>query len=108
GRILAVYDAQAEIWREPDYHGCAFAAASSEEPRDGLINEAARSYRAEIRALFTELAAAASVPEPALLASQLQALYDGGGSAANLDRNPAIAAPVRAAAETLIRAALDT
>jgi hypothetical protein len=36
----------------------------------------------------------------------LQLLYDGGGSAANLDRDPSIAGPVRVAAASLIAASL--
>lgn len=106
-RILAVFDAQAEIFRAPDYRGCAFTAATAEAPRDGRIDDAARAYRREIRALLTELAAAAGAPDPPLLASQLQLLYDGGGSAANLDRDPSIAGAVRAAAASLISASLD-
>jgi AcrR family transcriptional regulator len=106
-RILAVFDAQAEIFRAPDYRGCAFAAATAEAPRRGRIDDAAHAYRAEIRTLFTELADAAGAPDPPLLATQLQLLYDGGGSAANLDRDPSIAGPVRAAAASLIAASLD-
>ncbi len=106
-RILAVFDAQAELFRAPGFHGCAFAAAAAESPRDGRIDEAARAYRREIRGLFTELATDAGAPDPPLLASQLQLLYDGGSSAANLDREPSIAGPARRAAESLIAAALD-
>jgi AcrR family transcriptional regulator len=106
-RILAVFDAQAEIFRAPDYHGCAFTAAAAEASRDGRIDDAARAYRREIRELFTELATAAGAPDPPLLGSQLQLLYDGGGSAANLDRDPSIAGPVRAAAASLIAVSLD-
>ena len=106
-RILAVFDAQAEIFRAPDYRGCAFTAAAAEAPRGGRIDEATRAYRREVRDLFTELATAAGAPDPPLLASQLQLLYDGGGSAANLDRDPSIAGPVRAAAASLLAASLD-
>ena len=106
-RILAVFDAQAEIFRAPDYRGCAFTAAAAEAPRGGRIDEATRAYRTEVRDLFTELATAAGAPDPTLLASQLQLLYDGGGSAANLDRDPSIAGPVRAAAASLLAASLD-
>jgi AcrR family transcriptional regulator len=106
-RILAVFDAQAELFDVPDYHGCAFAAAAAEAPRGGQVDEATRAFRQEIRQLFTELAIAAGAPDPPLLASQLQLLYDGGGSAANLDRNPLIAGPVRAAAATLIAASVE-
>jgi AcrR family transcriptional regulator len=105
-RILAVFDAQAARFRAPDYHGCAFAAASAESPRDGRIDEATRAYRAEVRELFTELAAAAGAPDPPFLAGQLQLVYDGAGAAANLDRNATIAGPARAAAALLIAAAL--
>jgi AcrR family transcriptional regulator len=104
-RILAVFDAQAQLFRAPDFHGCAFTAAAAEAPAGGLVDEAAESYRRDIRALFTELAAAAGAPDSALLASQLQLIYDGGGLAANMDRDAAIAAPARAAATALIAAA---
>jgi AcrR family transcriptional regulator len=106
-RILAVFDAQAELFRGPDFHGCAFTAAAAEAPRDGRIDEAARAYRREIRELFTALATAAGAPDPPLLASQLQIVYDGGSAAANLDRDPSIAGPARAAAASLIAASLE-
>ena len=106
-RILAVFDAQAQLFGTPDYHGCAFIAATAEAPAGGRVDEAAESYRGDIRALFTELAAAAGAPNPALLASQLQLIYDGGGLAAKMDRDTAIAAPARAAATALIAAAIS-
>ncbi len=105
-RILAVFDAQAELFRTPGFHGCAFTAAAAEAPAGGRIDEAAESYRRDIRSLFTELATAAGAPDPALLASQLQLIYDGGGLAANMDRDPDIAAPARAAATAVIAAAV--
>ena len=106
-QILAVFDAQAELFYAPDFHGCAFTAAAAEAPRDGGIDEATRAYRREVRELFTELASAAGAPDPPLLASQLHLLYDGGSQAANLDRDPTIAGPVRAAAASLIAASLN-
>jgi AcrR family transcriptional regulator len=106
-RILAVFDAQAELFPAPGYHGCAFIAAAAEAPRDGRIDEATRDYRQEIRELFTGLATAAGAADAALLASQLQLIYDGGSTAANLDRDPAIAGPARAAVESLIQASVD-
>ncbi len=107
-RILAVFDAQAQLFRAPDFHGCPFAAAAAEAPAGGRIDAAAESYRRDVRGLFTELAAAAGAPDPVLLASQLQLIYDGGGLAANMDRDAAIAAPARAAATVLIAAAITT
>jgi AcrR family transcriptional regulator len=105
-RLLAVFDAQAQLFRAPDFHGCAFTAAAAEAPAGGRVDEAAESYRRDIRALFTELAAATGAPDPALLASQLQLVYDGGGLAAKMDQNPDIATPARAAASALVTAAL--
>ena len=107
-RILAVFDAQAQLFRAPGYRGCAFMAAAAEAPDGGRVDEAAESYRHDVRGLFTELAAAAGAPDPVLLASQLQLVYDGGGLAAKMDRDAAIAAPARAAAASLIAAAIAT
>jgi AcrR family transcriptional regulator len=105
-RILAVFDAQAQLFRTPDFRGCAFTAAAAEAPAGGRVDEAAESYRRDIRALFTELAAAVGAPDPVLLGSQLQLIYDGGGLAAKMDRDAAIAVPARAAAAVLIAGAL--
>jgi AcrR family transcriptional regulator len=105
-RLLAVFDAQAQLFNTPGFHGCAFTAAAAEAPPGGRIDTTAESYRHDIHALFSELAVAAGAPDPALLASQLQLVYDGGGLAARMDRNPGIATPARAAASALITAAL--
>jgi AcrR family transcriptional regulator len=105
-RLLAVFDAQAQLFRAPDFHGCAFTAAATEAPAGGRVDEAAESFRRDIRALFTELAVAAGVTDPPLLASQLQLIYDGGGLAAKMDRDPDIAVPARAAASALVASAL--
>ena len=105
-RLLAVFDAQARLFHTPDFHGCAFTAAATEAPSGGRIDAAAQSYRHDIHVLFNELAVAAGVPDPELLASQLQLIYDGGGLAANLDNNPEIATAARAAASALIATAL--
>jgi AcrR family transcriptional regulator len=107
-RILAAFAAQAELFGTPEYRGCAFAAAAAETPRGGRIDDAVHAFRSAIRELFTELATAVGAADPALLASQLQLIYDGGSSAANLDQNAAIAGPARAAAETLIAAATQS
>lgn len=105
-RILAVFDAQAQLFGTPDYRGCAFVAAAAEAPVGGRVDEAAESYRDDVRALFTELAVAVGAADPALLASQLQLIYDGGGLAAKMDRDAAIAVPARAAAKALIASAI--
>src|SRR6266852_3792598 len=77
-RLLAVFDAQARVFRTSGFNGCAFTAAASEAPSGGRIDAAAQSYRHDIHVLFNELAVAAGVPDPEFLASQLQLAYDGG------------------------------
>ncbi|HZZ48756.1 MAG TPA: TetR/AcrR family transcriptional regulator [Pseudonocardia sp.] len=104
-RLLAVFDAQAELFRQPDFRGCAFITASAEAPPGGLIQRATDDYRTDIRSLFGQLAAELEVPDADSLARQLQLIYDGAGLAARMDRDPSIAAAARAAAETLLDAA---
>lgn len=105
-RLLAVFDAQAEFFAQPDFRGCAFITASAEAPDDGQIQHAADDYRTEILSLLTELARQAGAPDAATLGRQLQMLYDGGGLSAHLDRDPAAANASRAAAETLLDTAI--
>ena len=105
-RILAVFEAQAQIFAQPGFRGCAFVAAAAEAPRGGLIEQAATEYRTWIRALFIDLAEQAGAADPAELARQLQIIYDGGIIAAWMDSDPSIATSGRAAAEALLDAAL--
>lgn len=105
-RLLAVFDAQAELFAEPNFRGCAFITASAEAPDGGLIQQAADEYRREIRGLLAELARQAGASDPALLGRQLQLLYDGSGLAARMDRDPHVAADAKAAAEVLLDAAI--
>lgn len=105
-RLLAVFEAQGELFGEGDFRGCAFVAATAEAPRGGLIEQAADDYRTWMRALFTELAEQAGARDPRKLARQLQVIYDGAGLAARMDRDPSIATTARAAAETLLDASL--
>ncbi|HEY3611198.1 MAG TPA: TetR/AcrR family transcriptional regulator [Pseudonocardiaceae bacterium] len=105
-RLLAVFDSQTDLFARPDFHGCAFASASAEAPRGGLVEQATDTYRGEIRALLAELAAQAGVPDPAALARQLHLVYDGATLSARMDRDPSVAAVSRATAEALLDAAL--
>ncbi len=104
-RVLAVFDAQAEVFADPNFHGCAFITASAEAPDGGLIERAVDDFRAEMRGLLTDLARDAGAAEPAVLGRQLQMLYDGCGLAAQMDRDPDVAAQARAAAALLLDAA---
>jgi AcrR family transcriptional regulator len=105
-RLLAVFDAQAELAAQPSFRGCAFISASAEAAPGGLIEQAADDYRTEIRGLFTRLAQQAASPEPDMLARQLHLLYDGAGISAHMDRDPTAPVRARAAAASLLEAAL--
>jgi AcrR family transcriptional regulator len=107
-KILAVFGTQAEQFEEPDFHGCAFIAASAEAPPGGLVEKAAEEFRAWIRAMFTDLAEQAGAPDPDALGRQLHLIYDGAGLAARMDQgDPATAPAARDAAQALLDAALD-
>jgi AcrR family transcriptional regulator len=105
-RLLAVFDAQAEIIAEPGFRGCAFVSATAEAAQGSLIEQAADDYRASMRALFTGLAEQAGASNPAELARQLQMIYDGVGVAAGMDHDPSVVRSARAAAEALLDAAI--
>ncbi|HEY2507464.1 MAG TPA: TetR/AcrR family transcriptional regulator [Streptosporangiaceae bacterium] len=104
-RLLGVFEAQGEVFAEPGYRGCAFASASAESPGDA-VSQATDSYRAAVRALLTGLAREAGAPNPEQLGRQLHLLYDGASLSARMDRDPSASAASRAAAETLLDAAL--
>lgn len=105
-RLLAVFEAQGELFASPGFRGCAFVGAAAEARPGDQVEQAADVYRAWVRQLFTDLAEQAGVPHPAALARQLHLLYDGGGLSARMDHDPSAAQASRAAAETLLDAAL--
>jgi AcrR family transcriptional regulator len=106
-KILAVFDAQAQQYQQPDFHGCAFIAASTEAPSGGLVEHAADEFRAWMRAMFTDLAEQAGAPDPANLGRQLYFIYDGAGLASRMDHHdPAIAQSASDAVQALLKAAL--
>jgi AcrR family transcriptional regulator len=105
-RLLGVFEAQGELFKQDGFHGCAFVSASAEAHRGDLVDQAADAYRAWVRGLFTELAEQAEVPDAASLARRLHLLYDGAGVSARMDHDPDAAVASRAAAEVLLDAAL--
>jgi AcrR family transcriptional regulator len=104
-RLLAVFEAQSEMFAEPGFRGCAFVSASAEAHSGDQIEQASDAYRAWIRRLLTDLAEQAGVADPAALARQLHLVYDGGGLSARMDHDPAASLVARAAAEALLDAA---
>jgi AcrR family transcriptional regulator len=106
-KILAVFDAQAQQYEQPDFNGCAFMAASTEAPTGGLVERAADQFRAWIRAMFADLAAQAGAPDPVKLGRQLHFVYDGSGLAGRMDHHDVEIAPaVRDAVQALLDAGL--
>jgi AcrR family transcriptional regulator len=107
-RLLAPFDAQAELFATPGFRGCAFTSACAEAPPDGLVTEAAAAFRADLRDLFTELASDAGVPDPDATAAELHLLYDGAGLAARMDGDAGAAATAREAAARLVDVQRET
>ena len=106
-KIKAVFQAQAEMYEQPDFNGCAFIAASTEAPSRGLIEQAADQFRAWVRAMFTDLAEQAGAPNPGSLGRQLHLVYDGAGLAGRMDHHdPGIAPSARDAVQALLDTAL--
>jgi AcrR family transcriptional regulator len=107
-KLLSIFDSQVQQFAQPDFRGCAFAAAGSEAPPGGMVEQAIGEFRSWMRALFTDLAEAAGAPDPEGLSRQLQLLYDGLGLAARMDhRDPQMARSGRDAAQMLLDAALS-
>jgi AcrR family transcriptional regulator len=106
-RLLAVFEGQQELFALPSYRGCAFARASAESQPGDVAEQATEAYRQWVRALLTELAAQAGVPEPETLARQLHLLYEGSAQATRMDHDPGAAGAARAAAATLLDAQLN-
>jgi AcrR family transcriptional regulator len=107
-RLLAVFDAQGELFAQDTFRGCAFVTASAEAPRGGLVEQAADDYRADIRELLTTLGAEAGAADPVQLGRVLQLIYDGAGLGARMDRDPSTALAARTAAAQLLDAAVPT
>jgi AcrR family transcriptional regulator len=105
GKLLAVFEAQGELFAEPEFRGCAFARATA-EAHSTVVDQAADDYRAWVRSLLTGLAREAGAPDPDLLGLQLHMIYDGATQSARMDHAPAAAPAGRAAAGTLLDAAL--
>jgi AcrR family transcriptional regulator len=104
-RLLGVFDAQGQLFTEPDFNGCAHMTASAEAPHGSPVECATDRYRQWVRTLFTDLAREAGVADFEDLARQLHLLYDGAGVSARMDRDPSAATTARAAAAALFDAA---
>ncbi|MHA6759410.1 TetR/AcrR family transcriptional regulator [Streptacidiphilus sp. PAMC 29251] len=105
-RLLGVFDAQGQLFTEPDFNGCAHMTASAEAQPGSPTQCAADRYRHWVRAMFTDLAREAGVADADGLARQLHLLYDGAGVSARMDHDPSAATTARAAAAALFDVAV--
>jgi AcrR family transcriptional regulator len=104
--ILAIFDVLVTLFSRPGSRGCAFINAGAEVPEGSAIVEANDEYRTWVRSTFADLAADAGARDPAQLAEQLLLLYDGSAVGARMDGGADGALAARAAAATLLDAAV--
>jgi AcrR family transcriptional regulator len=105
-RLLGVFEAQAAMFADPAFRGCAFVTATAEAQPGSCVTQAADNYRAWLRTLFTDLAEQAGAPDPETLGRQLHLLYDGAMLSARMDRDPSASAAARSTATLLLDAAV--
>jgi AcrR family transcriptional regulator len=104
-KILAIFDALADLFAEPGFRGCAFLNAAAGAQSGSAADLATKDFRTWLHELFAVLVAAAGFRDVGKLATQLVLLYDGSNIAAALDADPRAARTARAAAEDLMAAA---
>ncbi|GAA3023467.1 TetR/AcrR family transcriptional regulator [Kitasatospora albolonga] len=104
-RILDVFDHLAEWFAQPTFRGCNFINSFGELGGvSGEVTELARAHKQSLNNHFRVLVSAAGGPP--LLADQLAILANGAMATAGIMGTPETAGQARAAAETLLDAAL--
>jgi AcrR family transcriptional regulator len=106
-RLLAIFDVLAATVAQPDFRGCAFANAVAASVLDSAAADVTRGVRRWLLDAMVELTTALGAADPAGLARQLTLLYDGALVQSRLDPTPAAAEAAKAAANTLVDAALS-
>jgi AcrR family transcriptional regulator len=104
-KILAVFDALAELFAQPDFRGCAFINAAAEAASGSAEDLATKDFRTWLHELFGTLVTQAGYTDPDALTQQLVLLYDGSNISAQLDNNARAALAARNAAASLLRIA---
>lgn len=104
-RLLGVFDAMGDIFRDNNFRGCAFIRASAEVRAGSSVKQVCDDSRAWLRDLFVKLADDAGARNAEGLAEQLLLIYDGAAVAAQMDRNTRAASQARAMAALLLDAA---
>jgi AcrR family transcriptional regulator len=104
-KILAVFDALADLFAQPDFRGCAFINAAAEAPAGSAEELAAKDFRRWLHELFAALVAEGGYRDADKVTAQLIILYDGANISAQMDHNPAAAEAARDAAVGLLNLA---
>lgn len=106
-KLLAMFDALGEWFAQDTYRGCMFIKASAEyQELDDPIHAQSTEHKRLLQDHVASLAKQAGAPDPQNLARQLLLLKEGAIIMAVLGRGPAAAQDAKAAARTLIAAAL--
>ena len=104
-KLLAVFDFLDGWFREPDFRGCAFINTYGELSSSENVRQTVREQKEAFAAYVAELVRDAGAP--ASLAPQIAILAEGAQTTAAILDSPEAAAQARAAAQTLLDAALE-
>lgn len=106
-RLLAVFDALEEWFRQPDFSGCMFINASAEfaDPANP-IHKTAAEHKILMRRYLTGLARDAGAPDPEILGNSLALLAEGAIVMRHVGGDASAATQAGAAAAVLIKAAM--
>lgn len=102
-RLLAVFDALAEWFRDASFNGCMFINASAEfKNADDPIHVAAAEHKRLLEAYLLDLAKAAGLKKPERVARQLMLLVSGATVMAHVTGDKAAARQAKEVAEALL------
>lgn len=101
-KILAVFDALADLFAQPDFSGCAFLKAAAEATPGSAEELATKDFRTWLHELFSNLVTETGYDDPDKLGAQLVMLYDGANISAQMDHNPTVAVAARDAVAALL------
>ncbi len=104
-KVLAIFDALADLFAQPDFRGCAFVNAAAEAPAGSAEELASKDFRIWLHELFAAILAEGGYRDAGKLTVQMVLLYDGANISAQMDHNPAAAQAAREVAAGLLAAA---
>jgi len=105
-QLVGMFDALASACRRDGYHGCAFINTAAEALTGSDVHARTVAHKRAVRAWITDLAQRAGARDAGALARQLTLLLDGGLAAGVLDADPGAAEAAKAAARSLVAAAV--